>query len=426
VSSISILFNETLLLFLGLLDTKDRLTAVGSEIAKLPDFGSLAMSKSVAAALNQYACGRDLIVLSSILGVLNTSSVLKLIPDHLKCSDGDFMSLLKVMNVILLIRESVHRSQFNLGNICRAKGLTSIQHVLRQALRRYESLEKSFAHLKEYSSKAQLSSGENWESIARALLNGFHENVFVSMKELQGKTHMFTRYSPPRSDIAVLDLQSTLSRKFPSPPVALVLARDIRFSSSVRASAVLSFVGEIQPQWIEYTFQRQIKLNTVEQAKLHNENILSTVKQLFSNVRIQLNNNELILEGSAGNVLEAELDILHQLIQEKRFMLTNAWSEKLEPAKYKLMEQNLQIVSKMPKLFEPMKRRWETQNQVKITINNSTIKDQTEIIIAGRDSQNQLVFNEFQSFLGWLRHAAVMRHPNDGSSIFEKFIISIS
>jgi len=139
-----------------------------------------------------------------------------------------------------------------------------------------------------------------------------------------------------------------------------------------------------------------------------------------------LNNNELILEGSAGSVLEAELDILHQLIQEKRFMLTNAWSEKLEPAKYKLMEQNLQIVSKMPKLFEPMKRRWETQNQVKITINNSTIKDQTEIIIAGRDSQNQLVFNEFQSFLGWLRHAAVMRHPNDGSSIFEKFIISIS
>lgn len=405
--------------FKGLIDAKGQLTSNGVSIAKLPDFGSLAMSKAVAAALNQYNCGRDLIILSSILGVLNTSSVLKQIPDSLKSPDGDFMSLLNVMNVILLVRESVHRSQFQLGKICQAKGLTAIQHVLRQALRRYESLEKTFALSDEYSSKAQLSCGD-WETIARALLNGFSENVFVSMRELQGKTHMFTRYSPPKQDIAALDHQSTLARTFPNVPVALVLARDIRFSSSVRATAVLSFVGEIQPQWIEYTFRRQIKLNAAEQTKLQNENILVSAKQLFSTVNIQLNNNELILEGSAGSVLEAELDILRELIEEMKFTLTNPWSETSKPAEYKLMQQNLQIVAKMPKLFEPMKRRWETQNQVKITINNSTTKekDLTEIIIEGRDSQNQLVYNEFQSFIGWLKIAAVMRHPNDGSKDF--------
>ncbi|CAF4196779.1 unnamed protein product, partial [Rotaria magnacalcarata] len=70
------------------------------------------------------------------------------------------------------------------------------------------------------------------------------------MKELQGRTHIFTRYSPPKHDEAVLDLQSTLTRAISSAPVSLVLARDIRFSSSIRHTAVLSFVGEIKSQWI--------------------------------------------------------------------------------------------------------------------------------------------------------------------------------
>ncbi|CAF3879558.1 unnamed protein product, partial [Rotaria sp. Silwood1] len=87
---------------LNILDSQDKLTSVGVAISKLPDFGSLAMSKSVLSALNQHNCGRDLIVLSAILGVLNTSSVLKAIPDSMKRSEGDFMSLLNVMNEILL------------------------------------------------------------------------------------------------------------------------------------------------------------------------------------------------------------------------------------------------------------------------------------------------------------------------------------
>ena len=193
------------------------------------------MSKSVLSALNQNNCGRDLIVLSSILGVLNTSSVLKAIPSSMKSPEGDFMSLLNVMNEILLVREKVYATkQFNIAKVCQVKSLTPILHVLKQALRRYVSLEKSFNLSDDYREKAQVSSND-WELIAKSLLNGYGENVFVSMKELQGRTHLFTRYSPSKEDVAVLDLQSTLTRSVTSAPVSLVLARDIRFSSSIQS-----------------------------------------------------------------------------------------------------------------------------------------------------------------------------------------------
>ena len=131
-----------MLFCLGILDSQDKLTSVGVAISKLPDFGSLAMSKSVLSALNQNNCGRDLIVLSSILGVLNTSSVLKSIPSSMKSPEGDFMTLLNVMNEILLVRESVPAEQFNLAKVCQAKNLIPILHVLKQALRRYVKFRK--------------------------------------------------------------------------------------------------------------------------------------------------------------------------------------------------------------------------------------------------------------------------------------------
>jgi hypothetical protein len=373
------------------------------------------MSKSVLVALNEYNCGRDLIVLSSILSVLNTSSVLKAIPDSMKKPEGDFMSLLNVMNEILLIKESVRNEQFQLIKVCQAKNLMPISHILKQALGRYENLEKSFNLLDEYREKAQVASND-WKLIAKCLLNGYGENVFVSMKELQGKTHLFTRYSPPKEDQAVLDLQSTLSRSITSAPVSLVLARDIHFSSSIRATAVLSFVGEIKSQWIEYRFNRKITLNAAEETRLNSNNILATAKQTFPNVQMQLNNHVLSLEGLAGSVLDAELDILRQIVVEMKFTLANEFPASAV-ADHKRMKRNLEGVSKMPQIFNPMIWRWEAQRQVKINVNNNTVQNECEITIEGRDSQNQLVQKEFQSFLEWLKRCAVIRHPNSGENI---------
>jgi hypothetical protein len=326
------------------------------------------------------------------------------------------MTLLNVMNEILLVRENVRPVPLILEKVCQAKNLMPILHILKQALERYDSLEKSFNLSDEYRGKAQVSSND-WKSIAKSLLNGYGENVFVSMKELRGKTHLFTRYSPPKEDFAVLDLQSTLIQPVTTAPVPLVLARDIRFSSSIRATAVLSFVGKIESQWIEYPFKRIITLNTVEEKKLIEDNILSTTKQTFSNISIQLNNYTLTLEGSAGSVLDAEINILRQLVGEMTFPLKNQYSPDAKHD-HERMKRNLEGVSKMPRIFNPMIWRWETQNQVKITVNNNTIKDECEITIEGRDSQNQLVQKELQSFLGWLKVCAVIRNPNAGKDLY--------
>ncbi|CAF4022082.1 unnamed protein product, partial [Rotaria sordida] len=174
--------------------SNDKLTKHGEDLTKLPDFGSLAMSKAVLAAIRDYDCGRDLICLSAILGVLNTTALLKSLPQHLKSPDGDFMTLLKVMDEILLVRQSSPAKQFNLDQVCQSKGLKEIQHIIRQALRRYQTLEKTFNQSSDFCARAQVQSGD-WELVARSLLAGYSDNVFVSMKELQDRSHLFIRYN---------------------------------------------------------------------------------------------------------------------------------------------------------------------------------------------------------------------------------------
>ncbi|CAF4897453.1 unnamed protein product, partial [Rotaria socialis] len=279
-------------------------TKDGDGIAKLPDLGSVEMSKAVFSALTRYKCGRDLIAIASVLGVLNTSDVLSTLPKRYKSTDGDFMTLLNVMNEVLEAEKSMGPRQFKLQQFCQQKGLEKAYQTLNQACRRYKTLEKSFSMSKDYRNQAQIQSGK-WESIAKALLEGYSDNVFVSLKELQLRKHQYTCYqsSEPDIEVAVLDSHSTLNRSINSAPVSLIVTRDILRTSSVRAKAILSFVGEIKPSWIQYEVERKIKLNDTEQEKLNTENILSTAKRIFPDAHVELNHNVLSINGSSGSVL---------------------------------------------------------------------------------------------------------------------------
>ncbi|CAF4020262.1 unnamed protein product, partial [Adineta steineri] len=307
---------------LGIIEatSNDQLTQHGKTLAKLPDFGSLAMSKSVLAALEDYQCGRDLICLSSILGVLNTTTIFKSIPQTLKSPDGDFMTLLNIMNEILLVKQSVSTNQFDLERICQAKGLTGIQHVIRQALRRYTTLENLFNLSPDFRKNAQVISG-NWEFIARSLLEGYSDNVFVSKEELQDRHLHYERYNG-QGDIAVLDIQSTLTRPINTAPVSLILARDIRHSTAIRATAILSFVGEIKSEWIEYKLERKVAVTNEEEQYLNSGNKYSTALSKFSNkINMLLGGGTIVLKGPSGTVLNAELHLRQEMISELKFTL---------------------------------------------------------------------------------------------------------
>ncbi|CAF4048838.1 unnamed protein product [Rotaria sp. Silwood2] len=372
-------------------------TKHGEALAKLPDFGSLAMSKCILSALQNNSCGRDLIYLSSILSVLNTSALLKSIPEHLKSSDGDFMTLFNVMRAILLVKQSVPDNQFNLQYVCQVKGLSAIHHILRQALRRYVSLERSFNSLVEYRAQSQITSG-NWPSIAKSLLAGYYENVFVSLKEIYGRNHHYVRYDSTNENIAVLDSQSTLARHRSMSPVPLVLARDIRYASSIRSRAVLSFLGELQPGWIEYQVQRNIVLNEKEAAYLTNKYILPTAKTNFHSIDIQLISDTLSIEGKAGTSLKAELCIRQQLtVEQPEFELENRFDPDTE--EYKNLSRNLES---------------EAERQAKITVNPNTSTKNITVKIIARDSDYENIKKEFKSFVRWLGYCAVMRRPNSG------------
>ncbi|CAF1174161.1 unnamed protein product [Adineta ricciae] len=388
--------------------SNDKLTKHGEELAKLPDFGSLAMSKAVLAALGQYGCGRDLICLSAILGVLNTTALLKRLPQHLKSSDGDFMTLLHVMNRILLIKQSTPANQFNLDQVCQAEGLREIQHIIRQALRRYQTLEKAFNQSPSFCASAQTQSGD-WELIAKSLLTGYYDNVFVSMKELQDRSHLYIRYNKP-TDVVKLDLQSTLTRPISIAPVSLVLARDIRHSTTVRATGIISFVGEIKAEWLDYPLEREFELTNDEETYLNSGNRYSGAQTKFSHrINMALGSQRMKFKGPSGVVLDAELHLRQQMISELTFNLVGT-ANMTDDSNFSL---NLLSVMKRINIFNPMKWRWAAERQVEITINSNTTAKTCDIVIKGRDSDNQKVKKEFQAFLSWLRGCAVIRHPND-------------
>jgi len=325
------------------------------------------MSKAVFYALTRYKCGRDMIAISSMLSVLNTSNVLVSLPDRYKSPDGDFMTILNVMNEVLKVKQSMSNQKFQLKDFCQKKGLGNAYPSLEKACKRYEALEKSFNLSKEYRNQAQVQSG-NWELIGKSLLKGYSNNVFVSLKELQGRTDRYTRYQTSNTDIeqAVIDRQSTLNRSKNAAPVSLVIARDIRYATSIRAKSILSFVGQIKPQWIEYDVERRIQLNDIEKEKLNEEKILSNAQQKCPQAHIQIKDNLITIKGPSGIVLNAELFILQSLVED--------------------------------------------------------LKAQLAITVRGRDSKNRLVLKEFQSALSWLQKCVVIRTPNSGK-INNQFVL---
>jgi hypothetical protein len=389
------------------------LTAHGRELAKLPDFGSLAMSKAVLAALKTYKCGYDLICLASFLGVLNTTAIFRSLPQHFKSSDGDFMTLLNVMNAILSVRQSTLVKDATIDYICQAIGLTSIQHIVKQVLKRYSALQDSFKVSAEFLEQSQRKSGD-WELIARALIAGYSDNVFVSLKDLQERTHHFVRYGNQR-EIAVLDLQSTLTRPINLAPVSLVLARDIRHSTAIRATAVLSFVGEIKPEWTRWDIVREIDVDADEVTYLNSDSKFDKAKSKFSRIVMGMIGGKISLTGSSGDVLNAEFHLLQQMISESKFTL----QQLANPNHHKNFERNLESLMKMTRVFNPLIWRWKAQKQADVTINNNTATKTCEIIVQGRDSVNKKVKEEFKSFIGWLQYCAVISHPNAGKRFIQ-------
>jgi hypothetical protein len=185
--------------------------------------------------------------------------------------------------------------------------------------------------------------------------------------------------------------------------------------SSIRLTAIISFVGEIKADWIEHAADRHIKLNDAEENHLRNNNGYTKARTAFSNrINMSLNNKLLSLNGMAGATLNSELYLLQELIIEHTFTLEN--NNPVNSTAYKNLSSNFESVMKMTQIFNPLIWRWEAEKQVKITVNSNTATKTCEITIKGRDSEVRKAREEFDSFLTWLQNCAVIRHPNAGVS----------
>ena len=357
-----------------------------------------------------------MIRLSSILGVLNTTNIFKDIPSIFHSTDGDFMTLLNVMNRILLIQLSVRSDQFDLKVICQELDLTKIQHILAQALKRHKTTSEYLDGLPEFRTQSKIHSNR-WKSIAKALLTAYPENVFVSMKELQERIHRYERYIGSH-DIATMDLQSTLVRPKTQASVPMILAKDVRFASYVRDLGVLSFVGQIQATWLDQELERQLLLTKDEETELQSKNIFTRLRSLWKSIVSSTNSNQkmLTLKQQASIVFHEECDIRSKMIVKKNFKLENPFQS--GTAEHKNLARNLNSLTKMVYVFQPMCWRWKNQRQVEITVNQDHSTHTCEVIVEGRLSEYERVRNEFKSFETWLKRCAVLRHPKSGKFIY--------
>ena len=395
---------------LDILDIKEEFTAIGYKMAHLPDFGTVPMSRSVLAALEVFHCGRDLIRLASILSVLNTSSILRPIPSQFKRAEGDFMTLLTVMNVLLEQKQIIPPHLFNVQSICQGLDLTAISHILKRALLRNSAFESFFNRSKNYRLASQISSND-WCLIAKSLLMGFFDNVYLSQTELQGKRHSFYRYNiypvlDNQQKIAVIDSSSTLARSIKSTPVSLVLVRDIHCSTAVRATSILSFIGEIQAEWMSNSLQREFKITENEKQKFNNEIQSNPAFQSISqNLAIKVQNEQIILTGNAGEILQTELYLRKQFISKHRTSLLP------ESETHEKLKTNIANLVDILQVFLPLKWRWDAEKQVKVTFRK--VGDSCEVIVEARDRDFQKVRAELNCFISWLKECVVI-HLHSG------------
>ena len=138
---------------------------------------------------------------------------------------------------------------------------------------------------------------------------------------------------------------------------------------------------------------------------------MPTVAQKFPDVEVQMKKDVLSINGPSGSVLNAELFILQKLVEEMKFSSSTDLPPNSE--EYHALKRNMEGIIKMIRVFNPMKWRWENQEQVKITLEENP-NSQLDVMIKGRNSKNRLVQKEFLNSFNWLRNCAVVRTPNSG------------
>ncbi|CAF1398862.1 unnamed protein product, partial [Didymodactylos carnosus] len=380
---------------LGLINDHGMFTKKGEEIAQLPDFGTLPLTTSVYAALTKYKCGRDVILIASLLSTLNTSAIFQKLPARYhRLDEGDYMSLLVLMNDLINQTTSINSSD-----------MTDIQHNLRRALCRLRVLESSINRGKVWHKESQISNGQ-WSVITQAFLDGYWENVYVSLSELQGRNRQYDRYNislednDSRKQTAILHKSTTIPDD--SYPL-LIFAKDTLCSTAVRSTCVLSFLGILKPEWLHGTVERPLNVTTSEMKTFQSSRKLSN----NGNVKCSTNDDQILIKGHGGDVLQAEQKIRQQLMKTYEFIFPDA--EDL--TKHPKLKANIIIVLRDLSILLPMIWRWSNEKQAKIKLEKQP-PSSCKVIAQCREQDYRLIYAEFHSFVYWLTQCDSMQLKN--------------
>ncbi|CAF3669921.1 unnamed protein product [Rotaria socialis] len=380
---------------LGIVNGRGMFTKKGEEIAQLPDFGTLPLTTSVYAALTKYKCGRDVILVASLLSTLNTSAIFQKLPTRYhRPEEGDYMSLLVLMYDLIDQKTSINSSD-----------MTEIQHHLRRALCRLRSLQSSINRGKVWHKESQISCGQ-WRVIAQSFLDGYWENIYVALSELQGRNRHYDRYNislnhiDQRMQTAILHTSTTIPRE--SCPL-LLFAKDTLCSTAVRTTCVLSFLGILKPEWLHGIVERRLNVTASEMEKFQSSEKVPN----NGNVKYSTDDGQISIKGHGGDVLEAEQKLRQQLMKTNEFIFPNAEDLKKHPK----LEENMIFVLRNLPIFLPMIWRWNNEKQAKIELEKQP-PSSCKVIAQCREQDYLNIHAEFQSFVYWLTLCDSMQLKN--------------
>ncbi|CAF1258217.1 unnamed protein product, partial [Didymodactylos carnosus] len=394
---------------LNILDHAGSFTPVGNAIAQLPDFGNVAMNVSVYFGLTKFNCGRDIIRLAAFLSVMNTAGSLRTIPDRFKQSDeGDFMTLLSVMNHLKSHQNAMDNQEF-----------LPIAHQLRRALARLKSFENFFEKASPQLCEASEISAHYWPNVARSLLAGYWEHVYVCMKELNGSNTQYYRYNisdhehAQRKQIAAIDYATTIDLKSNCPTV--VLARDV-FCGTDRRGCILSFVGIIQSSWLDNALERKLDVTPQERehflANIRPTNEFITIAQSVANTA---NSTNIELIGNAGDVLDTERFIRQKLQRLRKWHLVEDNELNNNPT----LQMNVRNVRKNLRYFNPL--IWGSLNEKQVVVKmEKDGQNSITISVNSREEDGKKIKKIIDMFVWWLRKCVAVR--NEHSGVIPKFL----
>ena len=435
----------------------------------LPVVGDFRMYVTVMEGF-EFGCGDDVLRMAAVLkGMPNVSSALLRILHKFKAEqDGDLLTMLNVFDELVRFANGqrqavgmgvgpagaagaaagagavlVTKAQQNdrvrriVHAFCQQQGLAvdKVGHFFRRWLLTYEKFQESFTKLSQMSadqiaflcpnvakpavdrlyaqSQRKANPNQRWELLCKSLLEGFRNNVFISMTKLGGRTGDYALVSSSRlsqdrqtvkQTLAVLDFGSAMYKKMTqqSEQVPLIFAWSMIYPPRPNASLaaphpdadlgfvpdklMLSLAGRVDMAWLTTPLHRYVQFDRQTAPQR-----IPAGEGTFDKGCVVLEQELRAFQAASAGQTEVKI-----------FKDGKTGNDKVQ------YDSKVDKLMKMPSVFHQMIRRWNNEYQVAVNLDQAS---RTLTVQGGLPSVKAQIQEEVQALESAVSQAGTLHTP---------------